>query len=227
MFARHKLVWLTDDGWRHALTDAAPMDRAAMAEWRLADWPAIVRRADVGIAPGQVCLGLALPPDPASGCKRRIALTMDAAHVKKIAPPIGINAVLHTVAPAWADGLTALQAQADKAAIPIGVYGACAMQALTGQRYLTPTSDIDLLWYPVTTAQLEIAIDLLRVHAATLPLDGEIVFPSGQAVAWKEWSNAAQHKTARVLAKAMDTVSLMKMQDLAATLDQPLDQNRA
>ena len=37
---------------------------------------------------------------------------------------------------------------------------------------------------------LDAALALLGKHAQRLPLDGEIVFPGGRAVAWKEWAAA-------------------------------------
>jgi phosphoribosyl-dephospho-CoA transferase len=50
---------------------------------------------------------------------------------------------------------------------------------------------------------------LLDDYSRQLPLDGEIVFPSFQAVAWKEWRNAvpAASRT-RVLVKRIDCVLL-------------------
>jgi phosphoribosyl-dephospho-CoA transferase len=50
---------------------------------------------------------------------------------------------------------------------------------------------------------------LLDHYSLQLPLDGEIIFPSGQAVAWKEWRNAASTAIGtRVLVKRIDCVLL-------------------
>ena len=59
---------------------------------------------------------------------------------------------------------------------------------------------------------------LLERHAATLPLDGEIVFPSGAAVAWKEWLSASRNE-ARVLVKDAGAVRLAPMAELLMTLE--------
>ena len=64
MFSRHDLVWLTGDGWDGARDRALPGHPAAIEQWRREDWPAIVRRADPGLAAGQLSLGIALPPAP-------------------------------------------------------------------------------------------------------------------------------------------------------------------
>ena len=62
MFARHELAWLSPEGWRQVLDAAAPEHAAAIRAWQRADWPLVVRRADLGQAAGEVALGLALPP---------------------------------------------------------------------------------------------------------------------------------------------------------------------
>jgi phosphoribosyl-dephospho-CoA transferase len=65
---------------------------------------------------------------------------------------------------------------------------------------------------------LHAGLALLDDCSRQLPLDGEIVFPSGQAVAWKEWRNALSAQSrARVLVKRIDSVL---MADPAALLDE-------
>jgi phosphoribosyl-dephospho-CoA transferase len=59
---------------------------------------------------------------------------------------------------------------------------------------------------------------MLEWHAAVLPLDGEIVFPTGAAVSWKEWLGAGPAR-ARVLVKDAGAVRLAHMADLLATLE--------
>jgi phosphoribosyl-dephospho-CoA transferase len=96
-------------------------------------------------------------------------------------------------------------------------YGSLALQAITGARYLTASSDIDLLFCPVTTSQLEAGIALLSSHQASLPLDGEVMFPGGDAVAWREWRDA-RARGARVLVKRIDAVRLADPAALVAAL---------
>ena len=97
------------------------------------------------------------------------------------------------------------------------VYGSVAFQALTGQAYLTAASDIDLLLAPRTLEQYRCALALLARHARALPLDGEILFPQGRAVAWKELLRVPD-ATAQVLAKSMHAVSLVTVASLLANL---------
>jgi len=215
MFSRHELVWLSSQGWLAARAAALPGQLEAFERWQRADWPLVVRRNDPGMGADSVSLGLALPPD-ADGRKVRIALRALRSDVSRSLPALALDAV-HGAAPAaWKAGLAALDAQAQ--GLAVRVYGSLALQSLTGQAYLTPASDIDLLFYPASVAQLQAGVALLSAHAALLPLDGEIVFPSGQAVAWKEWTGA-RHDAARVLAKTRDAVHLASCAALLATLE--------
>ena len=94
-------------------------------------------------------------------------------------------------------------------------FGSLAMQALTGIPYLTPTSDIDILLHPRTVHELDTGLALMHHHAPTLPLDGEIVFPDGAAVSWKEWSASGDE---RVLVKHVGGVRLSGKAPLLAQL---------
>jgi phosphoribosyl-dephospho-CoA transferase len=89
------------------------------------------------------------------------------------------------------------------------------MQALTGITYLTPTSDIDILLHPRSVDDLHAGLALLQHHATTLPLDGEIVFPDGAAVSWKEWAASGDE---RVLVKHIGGVRLSGKAPLLAQL---------
>src|SRR5471032_1914386 len=217
MLSRHNLVWLSSQGWRDAIAAAAPEHRAALERWRDNDWPAIVRRRDADAHANEVCLGVALPPD-AQGRKARIALRVQALEVTRSIPPLPLKGVLPTLASPWREELTALDNRA--VGLVLRVYGSLALQMLTGQSYVTPRSDVDLLFYPATPQQLNAGLALLAFHATHLPLDGEIVFPSGQAVAWKEWLQA-QAAGAHVLVKERDGVHLSSPNALLATLRQP------
>ncbi len=218
MLRRHELVWLSERGWRSALATAAPGARAALARWRDADWPTIVRRADTDAPPNQVCLGVALPPDPRDGSKQRIALRAELADVSRVLTPLPLARACAAAPAHWRAALAALDADAGAAGIGLQVYGSLALQALTSATYLTPTSDIDLLVYPSSEAQLTRAIALFDTHAHQLPLDGEIVFPTGAAVAWKECRDALRAAPgARVLSKQIDRACLSPLAQLLAS----------
>jgi phosphoribosyl-dephospho-CoA transferase len=211
MFSRHELVWLTGRGWDAVLERALPGHHAAIEQWRREDWPAVVRRADIGLAAGQVSLGIPLPPTP-DGVKGRIALTASEIDVAQRRPAMALGDAAKAAPGHWRPALVGLAAS-----VPLQAYGSLAMQAITGQAYLTPSSDIDLLFFPSDANSLHAGLALLEQNAATLPLDGEIVFPSGAAVAWKEWLSAGQNE-ARVLVKEAGAVRLAPMAELLASL---------
>lgn len=227
--SRHTLVWLDDDGWHHAQAAALPAHREALARWAQHDWPLVVRRADV--ATGQpagadhaatppVALGLPLPPYAATGHKLRIAVSVPPHCVSKIAAPVTLAAAAATHAP-WRAAIDALmQAAGAPGCADLRVFGSLAMQTLTSLPYVTPASDIDLLYQPATRTELAAMSALLAEYSVNLPLDGEIVFPGGQAVAWKEWVLAQARGAARVrvLVKQLQRVYLADPQQLLARL---------
>lgn len=104
-----------------------------------------------------------------------------------------------------APGYTELQRLS--AGLDLRVFGSLAWQALTGLRCLGPGSDIDILLRPISRQQLQAGVALLSGPAHGLPLDGEIMFPTGDAVSWKEWATAGAAR-ARVLVKGPDAVRL-------------------
>ncbi|MDL2357219.1 MAG: malonate decarboxylase holo-[acyl-carrier-protein] synthase [Pseudomonadota bacterium] len=215
MFSRHDLAWLSGAGWDAVRARALPGQHAAIAQWQREDWPAIVRRVDAGLAAGQVGLGIALPPAP-DGTKGRISLHADGADIARTTPALSLADAVLAAPPCWRAALVAMALESDD--IVLRAYGSLAMQALTRQPYLTAASDIDLLLIPANLADLRAGLALLTRHAELLPLDGEIVFPNGAAVAWKEWRDA-EGRAARVLVKQAGGVRLMAPAQLLATLE--------
>jgi len=238
MLKRHDLVWLTRAGWQAALA-ADPAREAVFSSWQREEWPVVVRRheppgvpnsgsgSSAGSAPGneagneanneparEVCLGIALPPD-ADGVKQRIGLRAALEHIERSTSPLTLKAARPALSAQWRPGYTELQRLA--AGLDLRVFGSLAWQALTGLPYLSESSDIDILFRPVSQQQLGAGLALLAGPGHGLPLDGEIMFPSGQAVSWKEW-NAAGVAKARVLVKEIGGVHLADPEALLATL---------
>ncbi len=212
MFCRHDLVWLTGRGWDAAYASATAGQHAAFDQWRREDWPAVVRRADAGIEPLHVSLGLPLPP-ASDGSKGRIAFNASVADVARRVRALALDDAAAAAPERWRTPLNLLANS-----LPLRAYGSLAMQALTGQAYVTATSDIDVLFFPTDIDTLGAGLALLERHTAVLPLDGEIVFPTGAAVSWKEWLGAGPAK-ARVLVKDAGAVRLAPMAELMATLE--------
>ena len=224
MFARHDLVWLTSRGWERVLA-SEPVETAgavaALEAWRAAGWPAVVRRSEVDLAPGEVAIGFALPPRVADGRKLRVACRAELSDIGRRTRALPLVGALDAVPAAWRAPLAALEREAAGAGLGLAVYGSVALEALTGQRYLTSTSDIDLLLRPMNRTQLVAGLDMLDRHAAWLPLDGEVMFADGRAVAWKELQTALEGAPGtRVLAKGIERVGLVMPEELMATFEE-------
>jgi phosphoribosyl-dephospho-CoA transferase len=214
-FERHMLVWLEEDGWRAVQGLARQEHKPALKLWEGQDWPAVVRRMDIDARDDEVCLGLPLPPDENSGEKVRVSIRAHVGHISRAAPAVDLRAALRSSGP-WRERLAALER--DAAGMGLRVYGSLAMQALTGLLYVSQNSDVDVLFHPTSRKQLDDGMEVLSRHAAQLPLDGEIVFPGGQAVSWKEWRMAIAHP-AKVIVKELRSVRLADTASLLATLE--------
>ncbi|WP_344762290.1 malonate decarboxylase holo-[acyl-carrier-protein] synthase [Actimicrobium antarcticum] len=219
MPARHSLLWLSAAGWADARRQVPALHHAQVDRWGSSDWPLIVRRQEADCPAGTLCAGLALPPDPVTATKHRLPLRVAGTTVTRVQTPVALSLVGEVVPAHWRPSLDRLQSDALACGLSLQVFGSAALQAITGLPYLRATSDLDVLVQPATPAQLDDALALLVRYSAVLPLDGEIVFPSGDAVSWKEWRNAAQQSVqSRVLVKRTDGVALVRMDVLLATL---------
>lgn len=220
MFCRHNRVWLSSSGWQRACAAASPAHLSALQRWAANDWPLIVRRSESALPMDSIGLGLALPPDAQTGVKTRIPLTVFLNEITLHEPPLAFSAVASSMPSAWQAAYVDLIHELDAAQLGLRVYGSLALQAITGLPYLTATSDIDVLFSPRTHVQLRQGLQLLQTYSQQLPLDGEIVFPSGRAVAWKEWANAT-NSSHKVMAKSLTTLNLMNVDDLLSELEEP------
>ena len=240
MRSRHELVWLTPAGWAQAQAQAAPgampgdAERrlaASVARWRANDWPLVVRRRESAMTPTQLGLGLPMPPG-LDGAKLRFGFTLEQTTIARWQLPITLAEAAHAAPARWQGPLQAMLTDCTRAAaalphragplaeriapLTFRVFGSLAMQALTGLSYVRPGSDLDLLIHPRSLAELQAALLLLERHADALPLDGEIVFPDGGAVAWREFAGAGATET--VLVKSGGAVRLAPRTELLAML---------
>ncbi|WP_242346972.1 malonate decarboxylase holo-[acyl-carrier-protein] synthase [Anaeromyxobacter terrae] len=201
--ARHDRVWLRP-AWRDAVRgELEPPALDALEDWFGRRLPAVAcrRGASCGDA---IALGVALPAS-AAGEKRRMALLVDPRAVERIGPPLSLREAAASAPAAWQERLGALDRAARDAGLLLRVYGSLAWQHLSGRRYVTERSDVDLLVEPGTHGELGSALALLRGHGDGIPrLDGEVLLPGGRAVAWRELATGAP----RVLVKSGTSVAL-------------------
>ena len=220
VFTRHMRVWPTAFAWT-SMTAAArdATARAALELWSARGWPLVVRRPDDSeafLSDKGITVGLPLPPALGKGrLKFNVANDGVAAH----APPLALDDVVTAIEPAWQRFLAPLARDATRARLTLRVFGSAAWQVQTGLIYLHESSDIDLLLEPVDLVELDAAIALLVrfERRTTIPLDGEIIFPGGDAVAWREWNCAKSD--GRVLAKSLTGAALVPKAALTDRLE--------
>src|SRR5689334_4873123 len=215
---RHCRVWPTATGYAALASDADDSKaRKTIGQWCACGWPFVVRRRNDNepCSDQTVAIGLALPP---SLGKRRLNLRLPRSEVASHAPPLTLDEVVAFANPQLGDALTPLARAAARECVRLRVFGSAAWQAQTGLHYMHRDSDLDLLIEPNARGELEAAIALLeRIQPlVAIRLDGEIVFPGGDAVAWREW---ALSKANRVLVKNVDRVVLMERDELVSRFD--------
>jgi phosphoribosyl-dephospho-CoA transferase len=219
---RHTLVWVAE----HAAgeVEAVQGEAAEVSRWLARGFPFVVRQQ--GSPPGSDRLAVGLPLPPAAGRKRRIALEVARDGIVRTAAPLALDEVVRRAATHTREPLERLLLLATRSGMQLQVYGSYAWQALTGLAYVTPESDIDLLWQPASTAELDAGLALLEGWQLEYALraDGELLFRDATsglvAVAWREWlrCRAANTGAGSVLAKTLYGPRLVRPSELYSTL---------
>ena len=213
---RHELLHVAPDVWASALAQRPALADLPLLEcWAKREWPVIVRRRAEGEDPGMVPVGVPLPP--AAG-KRRVALLIPPEGVLQRSRPPLLHASASAADPNWRSTIDALVAVGARSAVEPAAFGSLLWQHLTGLGYLTPHSDLDVLWpIPADFDVHSLVCNIAQVQRdAPLRIDGEIIFPDGSAVNWRELWNARQAANgATVLAKTMESVRLFDVASLA------------
>ena len=131
-------------------------------------------------------------------------------------PPL-LHASASAADPNWRSTIDALVAVGARSGVEPAAFGSLLWQHLTGLAYLTPHSDLDVLWpIPANFDVHSLVCNIAQVQRdAPLRIDGEIIFPDGSGVNWRELWNAHQAAgRATVLAKTMESVRLLDVASL-------------
>ena len=116
------------------------------------------------------------------------------------------------VRPATMRPRSATGREAARAGLDLRVYGSWMWQALTGERHVQTTSDLDLLVDVAGPREAEAAAAFLarQEPGLSFKLDGELSFPGRGEVQWREFLLSAPE----VLLKAVDSVRMVRREDL-------------
>ncbi|WP_291812830.1 malonate decarboxylase holo-[acyl-carrier-protein] synthase [Limnobacter sp.] len=214
-FNRHDLVWLHIDSVKHAeYAGPLPMEPISalslLHRWVLGGYPLIVARQDE-VLPNCLRVGLA---EPASWGKRRLSFIVNNQGIQKHQHGPGFGAVLPQLPQHWQAGAGALQQFLDEQKIDAHVYGSSAVQVLTGLPCLTESSDLDVLFKPVSWLEAEklcLFLIALQTEYPEFKVDGEVLNPSGQAVQWRELHRSFSDPNSKLMVKTNHTVKLVAL----------------
>jgi phosphoribosyl-dephospho-CoA transferase len=163
----------------------------------------VVARQRGGVADERICVGL---PAPTRWERRRLALDVASGDVSKI----GFFPLLSGVLPNLPVDLSGFQ---------VRVYGSYGWQAITGQDYVHAASDMDVLVNARTLAEAFKISTAINSWSAPCRVDGEVVFPSRHAVAWRELLQAQAGAVGQVLVKQRQSAALMTLLELEHVID--------
>lgn len=206
---RHQLMYLSGAGWQTVLGrswDAEAL--ACLQHWAAHRLPLVVTRQPLQpeVIGRHVTLGLSAPP---AWGRRLLSLQLPPAALGWIDEFPFAAEVVKQVPGATRRKVRSLIGALERRGIRTRTYGSYGWQCLTGLEYVHGCSDLDL-WFAVeSTAQADEAVEqLLACVPPQLRLDGELVFPDGAAVAWREWAAWRTGLTRGVLVKRLRSVGV-------------------
>jgi phosphoribosyl-dephospho-CoA transferase len=208
MLRRHDLLQPEAAAWDAMLRCHQGLgDLPLVADWARLDRPVIVRRRMAGELPD--CVPAALPLPPCHG-KRRLAFTFSSSAALTARPAVLLRDAARAAPAEWQSIIAALLDFGDTIETAPRVFGALLWEHATGLPYLSPQSDLDLLWSisDANTAHSLVA----RLHQldakSPVRLDGELELPEGAAVNWRELARTLEDQNGDVLVKTMDGVEM-------------------
>ena len=209
---RNELVWLSKFGWQRVLELGCDSeDQSVLQHWAVAQLPLVICRQRGETLPGTVSLGL---PAPTIWNRRKLELECLPGEMERR----GLFPSLEPIAQRNADlrAIEDFMATMRSLNLPIQVYGSFGWQHLTGMDYVRPSSDLDLRVQVPDHAMAQVAARELSALRLPMRVDGELAFPDGSAIAWREYLQWTQGEVDRVLVKSRSTVRLMEREALVA-----------
>lgn len=212
---RNQLVWLSDAAWQQVRARAWDAQaQSLLNHWHTQQLPLVVCRQRVPQnlqTPQTLSLGL---PAPLRWERRKLALEVAPADVERVGefPLLTVG----LLGPADAAALQHFLQHLAALQVPARVYGSYGWQQLTGLPCVRDGSDLDL---HIAVPDMDIAgqvVWLLRGLHLACRVDGELLFPDGQAVAWREYAQLIGGRVERVLVKHHGGVQLAGMAQLQA-----------
>ena len=209
---RNQLVWLSDVAWLRVLSRAWDAQaQAILQHWQAKQLPLVVCRQRVPESSHTISLGL---PAPLQWERRKLALEVAATDIARVNCFPLLSAGL--LGPADAAALQHFLHHLAVLHVPARVFGSYGWQLLTGLPCVRDGSDLDLILPVPDSDTAGQVVWLLRGLQLSSRVDGELLFPDGQAVAWREYAQLIGGKVEQVLVKHRSGVQLAGMAYLQA-----------
>ncbi len=208
--ARNQLVWIDTQAWQQIEAQAwDPEAQEILAHWRTHSLPLVVCRHRDEPTADQLCVGL---PAPTRWSRRRLSLSIRLAQIKVS----GVFPAFLQLARARHWGRAALDFGMAVSTLGVNarVYGSHGWQLLTDLHYLHAESDIDVSLHVDDFEMARQLVSILATTALHRRVDGEIVFPNGEAIAWREFQNLVEEKTMQVLVKTPCSIRLAAIDEV-------------
>jgi phosphoribosyl-dephospho-CoA transferase len=205
LLRRHDLVWLSAKGWDGLLRQASDHEAVECLEhWLDQRLPLVVGRQELGRT--ELSLGL---PAPVRWEKRRLSLSAArdcVLYQDRFPRALDIRMLLPArLRESWVK----LCGQLSGFATDPLVHGSYGWQRITRLEYVTRRSDLDLhlsVFDADIADRVAACLDEFRWDGPRI--DGELLFPDGSAVAWREWLRWRRGETDEVLVKRLYGVAL-------------------
>lgn len=208
---RHDQAWLAPAFDPQPCVCDARLADAAQA-WIAAGRPFVVA-GQQDIEPSRVRLGLTLPGVAA---RRRVGLVVPRSAIVRAERALVLRDAIDSAPSGWRSLMRAIDGLCTECRITPRVFGSLAAQLASGETYLKPSSDLDLLFECTGAGDPDALLAGLRALEGCTPrVDGEVLMECGWAVAWRELDRAlAGGATTRVLARSAREVRLLPLSQL-------------
>ncbi|WP_168708561.1 malonate decarboxylase holo-[acyl-carrier-protein] synthase [Hydrogenophaga sp. PAMC20947] len=195
---RHRLIHLRKETlWQLADRATTEHECSGLRHWADHHLPLVVTRQGAETPPHLLSLGL---PLPLQWGRLKLGFLLPRADVVVYASFPTLTTVTRSLAQHMRPLVYALQ----KHGLQAHVHGSYGWQTLSGLTYVHEVSDLDLLIRVNGERQADLATEALSACETDAPrLDGELIFPNGAAVAWREWAAWRSGKTPQYLVKTL------------------------
>lgn len=191
-----------------------------LRHWQQKELPLVVcRQRSTEQLPNEQRLSLGLPA-PQQWQRRKLTLDVALQDIARVGGFPLVQQVVSEAALLPVDGaqLLGVASQVQALGVALRVYGSYGWQTLSGLPCVRAGSDLDLLACVPNLAVAAQVTQLLQTLQLACRVDGELLFPNGWAIAWREYAQLLSGQVESVLVKQRKHVQLLTMRDLRRQL---------